>query len=82
MGNEEYINKVMDKLTDISERLAVVETLLKERSTDTDAINNTLKSFGNRLGELEKHRNQVIGAKDVVTWLAMAAIAAWGVISK
>lgn len=82
MGSEEYGVKVMDKLTEIGERLAVVETLLKERSTDTDTIYKTLKSFGSRIGELEKHRNQVIGAKDVFTWLAMAAIAVWGVISK
>ena len=73
-------DRILAKLTTISERLAVVETLIKERTDDTKEVHDTLKSHEDRLSELERHKTQVIGAKDIVTWLALAAIAIMGVL--
>ena len=73
-------DKILEKLTVIGERLAVVETLIKERTDDTKEVHDTLKSHEDRLSELERHKTQVIGAKDIVTWGVMAMIALWGVL--
>jgi len=77
---ESQMEKIMSKLTDIGERLVKVETLLKERTADTNIIFDTLRQHENRINELEKHRTQVVSVKDILTWVAMFAVAALGVI--
>lgn len=77
---ESQMEKIMSKLTDIGERLVKVETLLQERTTDTNIIFENLRQHENRINELEKHRTQVVSVKDILTWGAMFAIAVLGVI--
>ena len=77
---ESQMEKIMSKLTDIGERLVKVETLLKERTADTNIIFDTLRQHESRINELEKHRTQVVSVKDILTWVAMFAIAALGVV--
>ena len=72
--------KIMNKLSEISERLVRVETLLDNITDDNKAIKDKLNNHEGRLQDLEQHRTQVVSAKDIFTWLAMAAIALWGVL--
>ena len=78
--DEAKLSRMMDKLTEIGERLVVVETLLKERSSDTDTIYKTLRSHADRITDLERYQSKVVGAKDIFTWLAITAIGLYGVI--
>ena len=77
---EDKIDKIMDKLADIVQRLVVVETLLKERSADTDNIYKSLHDMDDRVSALEIHQTKVVSVKDVITWLFMAIIAIWGIL--
>lgn len=70
----------MDKLSEISERLVRVETLLDEFKNDNKAIKAKLNNHEGRLQDLENHKASVISVKDIITWLVMAAIALWGVL--
>ena len=75
-------DKFWNKLNEISERLARVETMIHERTDDTKEIRNMLKSHEDRLSELETHKASTIGAKDIVAWLAIAGIMIWEVLSR
>ncbi len=72
--------KIMDKLSEISERLVRVETLLDKITDDNKAIREKLNNHEGRLQDLEQHKSTVISAKDIFTWAVMAAIALWGVL--
>lgn len=72
--------KFWDKLNEISERLARVETMIHERTDDTKEIRNMLKSHEDRLSELESHKHSSVGAREVVAFLVMAGLALWGVL--
>jgi hypothetical protein len=78
--SESQIDSIMTKLSEILERLSVVETLVKERTMDTQAIFTALRAHDQRLVQLETHRASVITAKDIVTWAAVAAIGVWGAL--
>ena len=69
-----------NKLNEISERLARVETMIHERTDDTKEIRNMLKSHEDRIAELESHKHATIGAKEIVAFIITAAIAIWGVL--
>lgn len=72
--------KIMNKLSEISERLVRVETLLDKITDDNKAIKERLMNHEGRLQDLEQHKSTVISAKDIFTWAVMAAIALWGVL--
>lgn len=72
--------KIMDKLSEISERLVRVETLLEKITDENKAMKEKLNNHEGRLQDLEKHKTSVISAKDIFTWAVMAAIALWGVL--
>lgn len=77
---DEKLDKLYDKVSEMSERLARVETMIHERTDDTKEVRDMLERHERRISDLEKHKSSVIGAKDIATWLAMAAIALWGVL--
>ena len=76
----EFNERLWNKLNDISERLARVETMIHERTDDTKEIRNMLKSHEDRLSELESHKHSSVGAREVVAFLVMAGLALWGVL--
>ena len=73
-------DKIMVKLSEISERLVRVETLLDKITDDNKAIKERLMNHEGRLQDLEQHKSTVVSAKDIFTWAVMAAIALWGVL--
>lgn len=82
MSDEGQNERLWNKLNEISERLARVETMIHERTDDTKEIRNMLKSHEDRLAELESHKHATIGAKDIVAWLAITGIMLWEVLKK
>ena len=82
MVDEIHMTRIIDKLTDIGERLVVVETLLQELTERKKDIYITLKEHDERLTELEQHKARVVTFKDGITWLFMAIIAILGVINR
>lgn len=78
--NDEKLDRLFNKVSEMSERLARLETMIHERTDDTKEIRDMVGRHEKRLSELEKHSSAVIGAKDIITWLAMAGIALWGVL--
>ena len=80
MSDEMKLDRVLSKLDDITERLVKVETLIGERANDISAMYRRIEDLEKRVSELEKHKTQVISAKDIFTWAVMAAIALWGVL--
>ena len=74
------IDELLRKQAETSERLAIVETLVKERTDDTKEVHDKLKSHEDRLAELESHKHSNIGAIGIVAFLVMAGLALWGVL--
>ena len=72
---ERKVDRVLEQQTEVLQRLVKVETLIHERTDDTQEMRDKMKTIEDRLGELEKHKTQVISFKDIATWVAMAAIA-------
>jgi hypothetical protein len=73
-------DKIMLKLSEISERLVRVETLLDKLTDDNKLIREKLNNHEGRLQDLEQHKSTVVSAKDIFTWAVMAAIALWGAL--
>ena len=77
---EEKLDKVLNKLDDISERLVKLETLIEGGPNGTSGLCGRLDKLEAKVAELERHRTQVVSFKDIATWTAMAAITIWGVL--
>jgi len=80
--SEEQVMKLMEKLNDMDKRSAKMETLIQEWRSDVKDIRQLLREYDKRLNELESHKDTVIGAKDVITWLTIAGIMVWEVMSR
>ena len=78
--NDDKLDRMFNKISEMSERLARLETMIHERIDDTKETRETLARHEKRISELEKHSSAVVSAKDIITWLAMAGIALWGVL--
>ena len=71
--------KMLEKLSDISERLAKVEVMLNERSRATSEIVETLEQHEERIRELEQSDTEMFTTKSLFVWGVATLIAAWGV---
>lgn len=80
--SEDKLDRMFDKISDISERIVRVEVLIKEVADDTNDTKTTLRRHEERIAELESHKDSFIGAKDIVVWLAITGIALWEVLSR
>ncbi len=74
------LDNVSDELARLSERMVAVETKIGERANDIAGMYRRIEKLEDRVADLEKHKTQVVNAKDIVTWAAMAGIALWGVV--
>ena len=77
---DEILKQQMEQVREISrmsERLAIVETLVQERTDDNKEVHDRLKDLEERMGAVEKHKTQVISAKDILIGAAMLGLAAW-----
>lgn len=70
--------KMLEKLSDISERLAKVEVMLSERSRATSEIVETLEQHEDRIRNLEQSDTQIFTTKNLFVWGIAVIIALWG----
>ena len=70
--------KMLEKLSDISERLAKVEVMLNERSRATSEIVETLEQHEERIRELEQSDTEMFTTKNLFVWGIAVLIALWG----
>lgn len=72
--------KMLEKLSDISERLAKVEVMLNERVRAAGDILDTLEQHEDRIRELEQSDAEMFTTKNLFVWGVATLIAAWGVL--
>ena len=71
------IDELLREQAKISERIAIVETLVKERTDDNKEVHDKLKSLEDRMVAFEKHKTQAITFKDIMIGAAMLGLAIW-----
>ena len=76
---QDDVVKMLEKLSDISERLAKVEVMLSERSRATSEIVETLEQHEDRIRNLEQSDTEMFTAKNLFVWGVATLIALWGV---
>lgn len=74
------IDELLRKQAETSERLAIVETLVKERTDDNKEVHDKLKSLEDRMTAFEKHKTQAVTVKDILIGAAMLGLMAWEAI--
>lgn len=79
MMEQDDVVKMLEKLSDISERLAKVEVMLSERSHATKEIVETLEQHEDRIRSLEQADTEMFTAKNLFVWGVATLIALWGV---
>lgn len=79
MMEQNDVVKMLEKLSDISERLAKVEVMLSERSRATSEIVETLEQHEDRIRNLEQADTQIFTTKNLFVWGIAVLIALWGV---
>ena len=80
--NDEQVMKLMDKLSELSERIARVETMLRERASEVEEINTILKQHNERIAILEQNKASINDMRSFLGWLVATAIAIWSVVWK
>lgn len=80
--NDEQVMKLMDKLSELSERIARVETMLRDRATELEEINAILKQHNDRIAILEQNKASLHDIVGFVGWAVATAIAIWSVVFK
>lgn len=74
------ITRLYDRLSEISERIARVETMLQTRVAESERINATLDEHDSRLSALEERTAKAFGVKEFAAWAIAIAISVWGVM--
>ena len=80
--NDEQVMKLMDKLSELSERIARVETMLRERESELKEINCILKQHNDRIAVLEQNKASMREIIGFIGWAIAMLIAIWSVIAK
>ena len=72
--------KLYDKLSELSERMAKVETMLQSRAVENERFIATLDEHDERITTLEENKARLFGVKEFIAWAIAVAIALWGVM--
>ena len=78
--DEAQIIKLMDKLSELSERMARVETLLQANHDADKAIAKTLADHDERIDALEQSKASAMSVKELIAWSLAFGVALWGVL--
>ncbi len=78
--DEAQIIKLMDKLSELSERMARVETLLQTNHDADKAIAKTLADHDERIDALEQSKASAMSIKEFIAWSLAFGVALWGVL--
>lgn len=80
--NDEQVMKLMDKLSELSERIARVEIMLRERASELEEVNCILKQHNDRIAVLEQNKASMREIIGFIGWAIAMLIAIWSVIAK
>lgn len=78
--DSEQVMKLMDKLSELSERMARVETLLQTNHDADKAIAKTLADHDERIDALEQSKASAMSIKELIAWSAAFGVALWGAL--
>ena len=78
--DSEQVMKLMDKLSEMSERLARVETMLQANASEYKHISDTLLDHDERLDLLEQSKASAMSVKELIAWSLAFGVALWGVL--
>ena len=78
--DEVQIIKLMEKLSELSERMARVETLLQTNHDADKAIAKTLADHDERIATLEQSKASAMSVKELIAWSLAFGVALWGVL--
>ena len=78
--DESQIIKFYDKLSEMSERIARMETMLQAREAENGRITTILDEHEERIASLEENKAKFFGVKEFVAWSIAVGIALWGVL--
>lgn len=78
--DETQVIKLMDKLSELSERMARVETMLQANHDSDKAIANTLADHDERIDALEQSKASAMSVKELIAWSLAFGVALWGVL--
>ena len=78
--DEAQIVKLMDKLSELSERMARVETLLQANHDADKAIAKTLADHDERIDALEQAKASAMSVKELIAWSLAFGVALWEVL--
>ena len=78
--DESQIIKFYDKLSEMSERIARMETMLQAREEENTRITSILDEHEERIVSLEENKAKFFGIKECLAWSIAVGIAIWGVL--
>lgn len=77
---DEQLLKFYEKISEMSERIARMETMLQARSDENIRLSEVISIHEERIAVLEKSNAKIFGSKELVVWGIATAIGIMGVI--
>lgn len=78
--NESQVMKFYEKISEMSERIARMETMLTDNKEESRRITDMLKDHDLRISELEEKSAKMFGVREFVAWGIAIAIGIAGVV--
>ncbi|BAL85087.1 hypothetical protein SELR_pSRC300140 (plasmid) [Selenomonas ruminantium subsp. lactilytica TAM6421] len=79
---DEQVIKLYEKLSEVSERIARIETMLVTQETENTRLRAIIDEHDERLGKLEESSAKVFGVREFIAWAIAVAIAIAGVVMR
>ena len=78
--NNEQIIKLYDKLSEVSERIARIETMLVSQENENKRLSDLIEGHEERIAALEERSAQFFGVREFIAWAIAVAIGIAGVL--
>ena len=78
--NESQVMKFYEKISEMSERIARMETMLTDNKEESRRITDMLKDHDLRISELEEKSAKMFGVREFIAWGIAIAIGIAGVV--
>ena len=77
---DEQLIKFYEKLSEVSERIARIETMLVTQDAENVRLRAIIDEHEERIGKLEENSAKVFGVREFIAWAIAVAIGIAGVI--
>lgn len=78
--SDEQLLKFYEKISEMSERIARMETMLLDRENESRRLETILRTHDDRISILEKNGAKFFGVKEIVAWSIATGIGLMGVL--